>query len=472
MTTSPDDVDVIKSYIDDLMEKKTSPLSLSIMYKYSCSRSFSRLANAQHLHREIPIRIAHRLSELQTLPYGLAETESIKKIIDTYIVYLRNMYYCEIPKTSRQEQKFTEMLRTMVLDRHSIPNALYFGLASLKDQRREGLSDIQMQILEQDISRFMMARVGLRFLTEHHVLSSPDRHLSKEFRKQQAYLRQSDDEDNDEFFNGAISNRCDPIEEVRRVVNQVREDCISSMGMAPEIQVIDCCDNDANSGNFTYVPTHFHYMIAELLINSCRALVTHHRDGLKNEQPKMEMGSLDHSMQKLNGSSNSSVSELESILPPIQVIITIGAEDCSIKIADRGGGVPRSACNNIWTFAHSTMESLTKSESSRNTHDYDNDNGEDSKEFDKNVFTNTLGRSFGLPMAKIYAQYFGGDLTIKSMEGFGVDAYLHLPILGVQCENLPESVYNSPGNLDSTIALARRFETVPIEKLHSITQDV
>lgn len=54
-------------------------------------------------------------------------------------------------------------------------------------------------------------------------------------------------------------------------------------------------------------------------------------------------------------------------------------------------------------------------------------------------------------MAKLYAQYFGGDLTLKSMEGYGVDAYLHLPVLGDECENLSPRVSNSPGNLDSTL---------------------
>jgi hypothetical protein len=31
-------------------------------------------------------------------------------------------------------------------------------------------------------------------------------------------------------------------------------------------------------------------------------------------------------------------------------------------------------------------------------------------------------RSFSLPLAKIYAQYLGGESTIRCMEGVGVDA--------------------------------------------------
>jgi len=35
------------------------------------------------------------------------------------------------------------------------------------------------------------------------------------------------------------------------------------------------------------------------------------------------------------------------------------------------------------------------------------------------------------------------------MEGYGVDAYLYLPVLGVTRENLPNKVLLSPGNIDS-----------------------
>jgi len=48
-------------------------------------------------------------------------------------------------------------------------------------------------------------------------------------------------------------------------------------------------------------------------------------------------------------------------------------------------------------------------------------------------------------LARIYARYFGGELTLKSMEGYGLDAYLYLPRLGDACENLPKRVLFSPG---------------------------
>ena len=103
--------------------------------------------------------------------------------------------------------------------------------------------------------------------------------------------------------------------------------------------------------------------------------------------------------------------------------------------------MPRSVASRIWTFAHSTLSK--EGQEKEGEHD-----------FGKDEFMGGHVRGFGLPLARIYARYFGGEVTIKSLEGYGVDAYLYLPVLGVACENLPQRVIRSPGNLDSAVPRA------------------
>jgi pyruvate dehydrogenase kinase 2/3/4 len=74
---------------------------------------------------------------------------------------------------------------------------------------------------------------------------------------------------------------------------------------------------------------------------------------------------------------------------------------------------------------------------------------ENATDFGVDEMTGTKIRGFGLPLARIYARYLGGEMTLKSMEGYGLDAYLHLPRLGDACENLPLPVKFSPGELNS-----------------------
>ena len=40
------------------------------------------------------------------------------------------------------------------------------------------------------------------------------------------------------------------------------------------------------------------------------------------------------------------------------------------------------------------------------------------------------GLGYGLPISRNYARYFGGDLVIMSMEGYGTDGFIYLPRLG------------------------------------------
>jgi pyruvate dehydrogenase kinase 2/3/4 len=117
-------------------------------------------------------------------------------------------------------------------------------------------------------------------------------------------------------------------------------------------------------------------------------------------------------------------------MPQIRVVVVKGKEDVTIKVADRGGGIPRSKMSNILKFAQST-----------------GGEEENSSDFGRDEVAGIRG--FGLPLARIYARYLGGELTLKSMEGYGLDAYLQLPRLGDSCENLPLPVKFSPGELNS-----------------------
>jgi pyruvate dehydrogenase kinase 2/3/4 len=51
------------------------------------------------------------------------------------------------------------------------------------------------------------------------------------------------------------------------------------------------------------------------------------------------------------------------------------------------------------------------------------------------------GLGYGLPISRLYARYFGGDLQVISMEGYGTDAYLHLKRLATTEETLPRRLH-------------------------------
>lgn len=133
-------------------------------------------------------------------------------------------------------------------------------------------------------------------------------------------------------------------------------------------------------------------MLLELLKNSMRATVELH--GLEN-------------------------------MPPIRIIIADGEdnEDVVIKVSDEGGGIKRSNMNRIWSYLFTTADPAILDRML-------GINGklpDLMKDFD--TASPLAGLGYGLPISRNYARYFGGELTIMSMEGYGTDSFIYLPRL-------------------------------------------
>jgi pyruvate dehydrogenase kinase 2/3/4 len=91
-----------------------------------------------------------------------------------------------------------------------------------------------------------------------------------------------------------------------------------------------------------------------------------------------------------------------------------------IKVSDEGGGIKRSNMNRIWSYLYTTA-----SPEVLNRMLYETDAPRD---FD--TASPMAGLGYGLPISRNYARYFGGELTLMSMEGYGTDSFIYLPRLG------------------------------------------
>ncbi len=216
--------------------------------------------------------------------------------------------------------------------------------------------------------------------------------------------RQSSEQPN---YVGIICTKTNVRELAQEAIENARFVCEDHYGLfdAPKVQLV--CKSDLN---FMYVPGHLSHMLFETLKNSLRAVVETH--GSEKED-----------------------------FPVTKVIIAEGKEDITIKVSDEGGGIPRSTIPLVWTYMYTTVDT---------TPDLDPD-------FNKGDFKAPMaGFGYGLPLSRLYARYFGGDLKLISMEGwanlrappvlewqlifcfhrYGTDVYLHLNRLSSSSEPL------------------------------------
>ncbi|KAI0269085.1 mitochondrial branched-chain alpha-ketoacid dehydrogenase kinase-domain-containing protein [Russula aff. rugulosa BPL654] len=191
-----------------------------------------------------------------------------------------------------------------------------------------------------------------------------------------------------EDYVGIICTRANVHDIVHEAIENARFVCEEHYGMfkGPPVQLI--CPKNLH---FAYVPGHLSHICFELLKNSLRAVVERYGH------------------------------EKEDAIPPIKVIVVEGKEDITIKISDEGGGIARSAIPLIWTYMYTTMEGQHIDQ-----------------DFQASDFNAPMaGFGYGLPLSRLYARYFGGDLRLISMDGFGTDVYIHLNRLSSSMEPLP-----------------------------------
>ena len=219
---------------------------------------------------------------------------------------------------------------------------------------------------------------------------------------------------------GEVLLRCnakDIIKECGEFAQSVAKRSDESATSVPDINI-----QGHLGATFPYVLSHLEYIIGELLRNSVQAV-----------------------MQASKGSSTKP--------PPIEVLICEAPQHVVIRISDQGGGIPRDILPFLWSFNKgprrelrlrnlekvptlaATMQELQEplfKKVDGKTHSRPRDSSLTSL----SSRPPELRLGMGLPMSRIYAEYWAGGLELHSLEGYGVDAFLQISKLGNQNEQL------------------------------------
>ena len=327
---------------------------------------------AGFLQRELPIRMAHGVADLESIPV-LRDRNHVKYVKEAYQQSFDEMM--QFPSRDiadlQAEQQFADMIER-IYDRHSnVLVQMARGAYEFRQAVREDKGEESIELENEThkfLDRFYLCRIGIRVLIGQYLA-----------------LRQPPVEN----YVGIICSQTSPYEIVKRAIDDAAFMCTRKYGDAPEVIMTGRLDM-----TFPYVPTHLHYIMLELLKNCMRATVEWHMD---------------------------------EDFPPIKVVIADGKdnEDIVIKVSDEGGGIPRSNMEKIWSYLFTTADpKVQEGMIGRQAVDH----GTDSP---------LAGLGYGLPISRSYCRYFGGDLSIMSMEGYGTDAFVYLRRLGNSREPLP-----------------------------------
>ena len=331
------------------------------------------VASARVLQQEVPIRLARRVVELESLPSMMADHPSIqnlkKKLIGSFAI-LKDAPEV-VDEASEREYMF---LQRNVRDKHQdMYHLLVDALVSGGGKRGEEPSEVTAII-----DGFYSSRISLRMLVDHHNA------IKMQVEKGGAIP-----------VTGIIDESLSPIDVIRSMISDVQSCCRSNFGIAPDIEV-----EGTNEFTFTYVKDHVERIMYAILLNASRATAKHFID--------------------VHGS------ETAEVPPAVRVRVASDKFGCTVHVSDHGNSLVQ----------YDEVEKLFKY-SSTISHSVDGTTKKDPLAGDATgiagynyVFDESAAiRGFGLPVSRLYARYFGGDLQVVPISSCGNETFLHLKTL-------------------------------------------
>jgi len=254
------------------------------------------LRSAQYLHRELPIRIAHRIVGFRSLPFIVGCNPTILSVHELYIRAFHILREFPEVLTLEDVNKYSQVLRALMEDHKDVMSSLAQGF---KECKKHVTDDKAVGAF---LDKTLCSRLGIRMLVTHHF------HL----------------QDNREGWIGLVNLRMSLRDIVQGWANFVTEVCEDKYGHCPSIKI------SGHTGvQFPYIEMPLDYILPELLKNAARATIEHNTN--------------------LRGGN----------LPPIHVVLASNKEDFIIKISDRGGGIPHDQVDKVIDYNYTTAEDST-----------------------------------------------------------------------------------------------------------------
>ncbi|XP_060945776.1 pyruvate dehydrogenase (acetyl-transferring) kinase isozyme 2, mitochondrial-like [Limanda limanda] len=362
----------VPKHIDHFSKFSPSPLSMKQFLDFGSTNACERTSFV-FLRQELPVRLSNIMKEINLLPNRLLATPSVQLVQTWYNDSLMEIleFLDKNPDDHSVLETFVEVLESIRNRHNDVVPTMAQGVIEYKDAfgQHDAVTDHNIQYF---LDRFYTSRISIRMLINQHTL----------------------------VFNGntnpahpntigCIHSICDVTEVVRDAYESAKLLCEQYYLGSPELELRQMNANSLKEPiQISYIPSHLYHMVFELFKNAMRATIENH--------------------------------EASRTLPPIKVMVALGGEDLSIKMSDRGGGVPFRKTERLFSYLYSTAPRPSIGDKHR---------------------APLAGFGYGLPISRLYARYFQGDLQLYSMEGHGTNTIIHLKALSTDSvERLP--VYN------------------------------
>ena len=396
--------------LDEWVQKAVRPVSLRQLTFFGRVLTKDRLLrNANYVREELPIRIAHRIRDMQTLPYVVLTNAHLSYVYDLYYSAFEKFSKIKEIKSVEENDHFCAVIRTMLQEHLTVIPRLAMGVIECQSM----LSGEKMDTF---VNTLLRARISRRVIAEQHLALTDTFHSCWHFPDAKMHRDEAVDAIGDVFL------RCNASQIVTECADRIKHLAKVTYGPATILPSVSL--EGHLEATFPYILSHLQYIVGELLRNSVQALVeTAASDG--------------------------------TAPPPIHVLISESPQHVIIRISDQGGGISQEEMKTLFAFSKSrrskvrlenfsqvpkmsaTMQELQTVQ--RTSAVTTTERGSHAPGDSLSSLTSrspSLRLGMGLPMSRVYAQYWAGSLNIHSLEGYGCDAFLQISKFGNKNEQL------------------------------------
>lgn len=369
----------------------------------------SLLSSANFALSLLPIRLAHRLQALRNLPYIVVSNPNISRIYSTYLhslsillPYWRDAAEGRPIASLEDEIKFTNTLAELVATHTDTIPIL-----------ARGFLECRRYISPAEVTRFLdehlRARIGTRLVAEQHIALhfSSQPHFDPEASPTPCPEHPS--------FIGVIDTALKPATVVESCAGFVADICELRYGIRPLLYI-----NGEPDTTFASVPMHLEYIVTEMLKNAFRATIEN-----KSKEPVVvtiapEPPLPNNDIPSIKSAESDRGQFRSNAIKPLDD----NAPGVTIRIRDRGGGIPPDVVPNIWSYSFTTFSEEDEFPGSSGT------DGLNAIANANTGISSIAGLGYGLPLSRAYAEYFGGGVDVQSLYRWGTDVYLRLKGIG------------------------------------------
>ncbi|KAH6696854.1 branched-chain alpha-ketoacid dehydrogenase [Plectosphaerella plurivora] len=401
------------SVLDEWVAREARPISLRQLMVFGRSLTESRLlSSANYVRTELPTRIAHRIRDMQQLPYGVVTNPHIKDVYNLYHSAFDTFRKLKEVKSLEDNERLCEIISKMLKTHLTVIPKLAMGIL-------ESNTHLSPEVLDQFMNTILRSRISRRVIAEQHLALTET--FNSPWFSPGAKLSESE-------FIGEIFIKCVAKDVISRCSSAVHKLARSTYG--PSAQIPEIKVNGHLEASFPFILSHIEYIVGELLRNSVQAVVER--------------------QQRIEKESGGGAPPPPP--PPIEVTICEAQQHVIIRISDQGGGIPTDELPHLWSFS-SGPQSRRRLENLRQVpklaatmqelHVSDELGRADLKtpSYGSSLSSLTsrppnLRLGIGLPLSKVYAEYWAGGLELHSLWGYGVDAFLQISKLGNKNEQV------------------------------------